>query len=63
MADIILRIPGKMPRGKFEITCDCGHYWIEEITDKENKFSCTQCYSDVYVWAQKTHWHVRIQKK
>ncbi len=59
----ILRLLGKMPRGRFEYTCGiCGHYEITCIPKDENdvSFNCGKCGAIIRVWEQRTHWHMTI---
>ena len=63
----IYRIPGEIPKGKFEFTCDCGK-WNQLVIPEDNNFtqhqkSCESCGAKFKIWKQSTHWHLEFIAK
>ncbi|MBI4114808.1 MAG: hypothetical protein HY445_03125 [Candidatus Niyogibacteria bacterium] len=61
MKNIGLRFMGKIPEGKFEITCVCGHYeYGPRLISAGQVLSCPQCGAEYQIIQQITHWHLFI---
>lgn len=59
---IAFRFVGKIPEGKFEITCVCGN-WIHEyrLTSLDcQTIKCSPCGLEYTVIQQKNHWHIFV---
>lgn len=61
---MIFRFLGKMPRGRFEYTCECGNYEITRISEDKSaaNFDCKKCGLLINLWEQNYHWHMSITK-
>ena len=61
MKRMIFRFIGKIPEGKFEVTCMCGHYLNEfKLISAGQEIICPKCGSKFEFVQQSGHWHLFI---